>query len=168
MGFDERVHDDEADALGLCLLDDDVLIWIGEAALAFGGHQEAAVAPVMDEEAGVEFVAGDAVELHKGGEAAVYFVGRVLEIHQPDRGAVMDVFVDQGAPGGEADGGGEGEGGFTGAALCGEDADEAAEQPGAEQPLARRDGVRVRQWCRGGAQFGLAIERPDVTRHARS
>ena len=152
MGFDERVDHDQADAVGAGLLAHRVLVGEGDAGHGGFGQQQAAVAPMVQEQAALQLVRRDGVQAHEGGQAAVQLVGGVFQVHDPGGDAVVHVLVQQVAPGGEAGGGGERQGGLADAAGCDEQADEAADQAGAEQPFAGRDGLGGRQRGRAGAE----------------
>ena len=97
---------------------------------------------------------GQPVQAQAGGEPAVEFVRRVFQVEHPGGGGVMHGLAEDRPPGRQRHRLPQRQRRLARPAGGGEDGDEAADQAGAVEPFARRDGGGVGQARGDGGERG--------------
>ncbi len=158
VAFHEWVHHQQPDIAGAAGGDDGVAVGMDDfAGTAEIGHAQPAGAAGMQEQPAIHRRARNRVQLHQRREPPLGFGQRVFEVQHPGGNGVVDMLAEEAAAGGDGDRHAEAEGGFADAARGRQHADEAADQPAAVQPFARRNAACLRQGGGDGGERGRPV-----------
>ena len=143
----DRIDDEQADIIGSNGVDQRVHVRVDdiEAVIGQRGDDEPAVIARVHPEPALELVRVNPVLDHERGEPAIELVHRVFEVDVSGVDPLEHVLADDLLPGRDRGAGRHCEQRFSGSAGGHQDGHEAAQQRRAEQPLARRDGGRIRE-----------------------